>query len=72
VHQCCFLSSNLVVGSVPPEKAGAACGLATTANDLGTSLGVVVIAAVTAIIAATCLHHVHPTGKAQQVEEIIS
>ena len=30
--------------SVPPEKTGGASGLATTANDLGISLGVAVIA----------------------------
>ncbi|WP_019482624.1 MFS transporter [Arthrobacter sp. TB 23] len=40
------LTTDLVVGSVPPEKAGAASGLATTANDLGISLGVAVIGSV--------------------------
>ncbi|WP_341855163.1 MFS transporter [Brachybacterium sp. GPGPB12] len=37
------LTTDLVVGSVPPEKTGGASGLATTANDLGISLGVAVI-----------------------------
>lgn len=37
------LTTDLVVGSVPPEKAGAASGLATTANDLGISFGIAVI-----------------------------
>lgn len=37
------LTTDLVVGSVPPEKAGAASGLATTASDLGISLGVALI-----------------------------
>lgn len=40
------LTTDLVVGSVPPEKAGAASGLATTVNDLGISLGVAVIGSV--------------------------
>ena len=40
------LTTDLVVGSVPPEKAGGASGLATTANDLGISLGVAVIGSV--------------------------
>lgn len=40
------LTTDLVVGSVPPEKAGAASGLATTANDLGISLGVAVIGSI--------------------------
>ncbi len=40
------LTTDLVVGSVPPEKAGAASGLATTANDLGISLGVAIIGSI--------------------------
>lgn len=40
------LTTDLVVSSVPPEKAGGASGLATTANDLGISLGVAVIGSV--------------------------
>src|SRR5690625_3168551 len=40
------LTTDLVVSSVPPQKAGGASGLATTANDLGISLGVAVIGSV--------------------------
>ena len=40
------LTTDLVVGSVPPEKAGGASGLATTANDLGISLGVAIIGSI--------------------------
>ena len=40
------LTTDLVVSSVPPEKAGGASGLATTANDLGISLGVAVIGSI--------------------------
>ena len=40
------LTTDLVVSSVPPEKAGGASGLATTVNDLGISLGVAVIGSV--------------------------
>ena len=40
------LTTDLVVSSVPPEKTGGASGLATTANDLGISLGVAVIGSV--------------------------
>lgn len=32
------LTTNLVVGSAPPDKAGAASGLATTCSDLGISI----------------------------------
>ena len=40
------LTTDLVVSSVPPEKAGGASGLATTVNDLGISLGVAVIGSI--------------------------
>jgi len=40
------LTTDLVVSSVPPEKAGGASGLATTVNDLGLSLGIAVIGSV--------------------------
>jgi DHA2 family multidrug resistance protein-like MFS transporter len=42
------LTTDLVVGSVPPEKAGAASGLSTTASDLGISLGVAIIGSIAA------------------------
>ncbi|MCT1905249.1 hypothetical protein [Oceanobacillus sojae] len=54
------LTTDLVVSSVPPEKAGGASGLATKANDLGISLGGAVI------ISATQLRHIPPSSKAQQ------
>lgn len=40
------LTTDMVVSAVPPEKAGGASGLATTANDLGISLGVAVIGSI--------------------------
>ncbi|GAB2715972.1 MFS transporter [Streptomyces bullii] len=40
------LTTDLVVGSVPPEKAGAAGGLSSTVNDLGLSLGVALIGSI--------------------------
>ena len=40
------LTTDLVVGSVPPAKAGAASGLSTTASDLGISLGVAIVGSI--------------------------
>lgn len=40
------LTTDLVVSSVPPQKAGGASGLATTVNDLGISLGVAIIGSI--------------------------
>ncbi|TMR11322.1 MFS transporter [Nonomuraea turkmeniaca] len=44
------LTTNLVVGSVPPQKAGAASGLATTCSDLGISLGIAVIGSISVAV----------------------
>jgi DHA2 family multidrug resistance protein-like MFS transporter len=46
VNPAMALTTDLVVGSVPPEKAGAASGLSTTANDLGISLGIALIGSI--------------------------
>ncbi|WP_157248673.1 MFS transporter [Nonomuraea typhae] len=40
------LNTALVIGAAPPEKAGAASAVNTTASDLGTSLGVAVLGTV--------------------------
>jgi DHA2 family multidrug resistance protein-like MFS transporter len=44
------LTTNLVVASVPPEKTGAASGLATTASDLGISLGIAIVGSIAAAV----------------------
>ncbi|GAA3618382.1 MFS transporter [Nonomuraea rosea] len=44
------LTTNLVVGSVPPNKAGAASGLATTCSDLGISLGIAILGSIAAAV----------------------
>jgi DHA2 family multidrug resistance protein-like MFS transporter len=46
VNPAMAFTTDLVVGSVPPEKAGAASGLSTTANDLGLSLGIALIGSI--------------------------
>jgi len=40
------LGTNLVIGSVPPEKAGAAGALIQTGNEFGYSLGIAVLGSV--------------------------
>ncbi|MDT0612765.1 MFS transporter [Streptomyces lancefieldiae] len=40
------LPNELIVSSVPPEKAGAASGLSSTVNDLGISLGVAIVGSI--------------------------
>jgi MFS transporter, DHA2 family, multidrug resistance protein len=40
------LGTNLVVGSVPPEKAGSAAGLAQTGNEFGYALGIAILGSI--------------------------
>ncbi|NRQ35832.1 MFS transporter [Nonomuraea sp. NN258] len=44
------LTTNLVIGAAPPEKAGAASAVNTTASDLGTSLGIALLGSVGAAV----------------------
>ncbi|WP_433515299.1 MFS transporter [Nonomuraea sp. CA-143628] len=56
------LTTNLVVGSVPPQKAGAASGLATTCSDLGISLGIAIIGSIGAVVYRAQASTVLPGG----------
>ncbi|MGH4032903.1 MFS transporter [Actinomycetota bacterium Odt1-20B] len=56
------LTTDLVVGSVPPEKAGAAGGLASTVNDLGISLGVAVVGTIGTAVYSDGLESKLPEG----------
>ncbi|MFF2412020.1 MFS transporter [Streptomyces sp. NPDC058092] len=56
------LTTDLVVGSVPPEKAGAAGGLASTVNDLGISLGVAIIGTIGTAVYSNGLASKLPEG----------
>ena len=48
------LSTDLIVGSVPPERAGIASGLAETSSEFGGALGIAVLGSVvTALYAST-------------------
>jgi DHA2 family multidrug resistance protein-like MFS transporter len=44
------LAPGLVIGSAPPEKAGAASAVNSTASDLGTALGVAVLGSIGSVV----------------------
>jgi DHA2 family multidrug resistance protein-like MFS transporter len=56
------LTTDLVVGSVPPQKAGTASGLATTCSDLGISLGVAIIGSIGAAVYRNQIDGALPSG----------
>jgi DHA2 family multidrug resistance protein-like MFS transporter len=66
------LTTDLVVGSVPPEKAGAASGLSTTASDLGISLGVAVIGSIAVAVYRSAMASSLPTGLPAEVRAAAS
>ncbi|MFI6816541.1 MFS transporter [Nonomuraea sp. NPDC050328] len=59
------LTPGLVIGAAPPEKAGAASAVTTTASDLGTSLGVALLGSVGTAVYAALL----PAGVPAQAAE---
>jgi MFS transporter, DHA2 family, multidrug resistance protein len=63
------LTTDLVVGSVPPEKTGAASGLSTTASDLGISLGVAVVGSVGVAVYRGAMEGALPAGLPPGVDE---
>ncbi|OYN94657.1 DHA2 family multidrug resistance protein-like MFS transporter [Propionibacteriaceae bacterium ES.041] len=60
------LTTDLVVSSVPPERAGGASGLATTANDLGISLGVAIIGSIGIATYRSQITRLLPNGLPEQ------
>jgi DHA2 family multidrug resistance protein-like MFS transporter len=61
------LTTDLVVGSVPPQQAGAASGLSTTASDLGISLGVAIIGSIAIATYRGAMDGALPPGLPSQV-----
>ncbi|HZX03825.1 MFS transporter [Kribbella sp.] len=53
-----ILGTNLVIGSVPPEKAGMAGGLTQTSNEFGYALGIAVLGSV-----VTAVYRGHMDGR---------
>ncbi|MFN8520132.1 MAG: MFS transporter [Chloroflexota bacterium] len=55
------LTTELVVGSAPPEQAGAASGISETATELGGSLGIAILGSIgVALYRGTMLGHAPP------------
>lgn len=55
------LTTELVVGTAPPEKAGAASGISETATELGGSMGIAILGSIgVAVYRGTMLGHAPP------------
>jgi DHA2 family multidrug resistance protein-like MFS transporter len=67
-------SQDLIVGSVPPERAGTAAALSETSGDLGIALGVAVVGSISTAVYVERLDFLPwplPTGVAQLARESI-
>jgi DHA2 family multidrug resistance protein-like MFS transporter len=56
------LGTNLVVSSVPPERAGSAAGLAQTGNELGYALGIATLGSLGTFVYRTVIADSIPAG----------
>src|SRR5262249_6551019 len=53
---------DLVLGSAPPERAGAASGLSETSTELGGALGIAILGSLGAIVYRSQVAHALPAG----------
>jgi DHA2 family multidrug resistance protein-like MFS transporter len=56
------LSTDLVVGSAPPERAGTASGLSETSNELGAALGIAILGSIANAVYRSQLSGAVPDG----------
>jgi DHA2 family multidrug resistance protein-like MFS transporter len=56
------LATELIVGSAPPEKAGAASGISETGGELGGALGLAILGSVGTAVYRSQLGHALPAG----------
>jgi MFS transporter, DHA2 family, multidrug resistance protein len=60
------LATDLIVGAVPPERAGVASGLSETGTELGGALGIALLGSVATAVYRGHLHAVLPNGTRPQ------
>lgn len=60
------LTTELVVGSVPPHRAGTATGLSETSTELGGALGIAVLGSLAAVVYRTAMDQALPPGLSAQ------
>lgn len=65
------LSTDLIVGTVPPERAGVASGLAETSSEFGGALGIAILGSVVTVIYASTMGGFDATGVTAVARETI-
>jgi DHA2 family multidrug resistance protein-like MFS transporter len=63
------LATDLIVGTAPPERAGAAAAIAETSSEFGGALGIAVLGSVGAAVYHGVMRGVVPTGLSSEMSE---
>lgn len=66
------LATGLVIGSAPPDKAGAASAINTTASDLGVSLGIAVLGSLGAAVYRSQMPDDAPAASAETLPDALA
>ncbi|MBA3448293.1 MAG: MFS transporter [Pseudaminobacter sp.] len=64
------LATDLIIGTVPPERAGAAAGLAETSSEFGGALGIAILGSVVTALYRDAMLMTMPVGVPPQVVDI--
>jgi DHA2 family multidrug resistance protein-like MFS transporter len=64
------LTTDIIIGSAPPERAGAASGISETGFELGGSLGIAVMGSVVTAIYRTAMDRTMPAGLPVETRDV--
>ena len=64
------LATDLIIGTVTPERAGTAAGMAETSSEFGGALGIAILGSIVTAIYGSAMSTTMPEGISAQVAEI--
>jgi DHA2 family multidrug resistance protein-like MFS transporter len=64
------LTTDMIIGSAPPERAGAAAGIAETSSELGGALGIAVLGSIVTAVYRSSMADVTATGVSPEAAEV--
>jgi DHA2 family multidrug resistance protein-like MFS transporter len=64
------LTTDMIIGSAPPERAGAAAGIAETSSELGGALGIAVLGSIVTAVYRNVMADVTSAGMSPEAAEI--
>jgi len=64
------LATDIVIGSAPPEKAGAASGISETSAEFGGALGIAVLGSIGTAVYRSRMAHTFPEGVSHEAAEV--